>query len=70
MVVSTLIAALRETTAENAEQGWLDSNLARIGGLLQGQRDLGDVPHLTIQEVAPPLRAHCSIAYRPTRPAW
>ena len=38
-----MIAALRGTTAENAEQGWLDSNLARIGGLLQGQRDLGDV---------------------------
>ena len=48
-----MIAALRETTAENAEQGWLDSNLARIGGLLQGQRDLGDVGQMIMTEVAP-----------------
>ena len=41
--INQMIAALRDTTAANAEQGWLDSNLARIGGLLQGQRDLGEV---------------------------
>ena len=41
--INQMIVALRETTAQNAEQGWLDSNLARIGGLLQGQRDLGEV---------------------------
>ncbi|MCW2740572.1 MAG: histidine kinase, partial [Blastococcus sp.] len=51
--INQMIAALRETTAENAEQGWLDSNLARIGGLLQGQRDLGDVGQMIMQEVAP-----------------
>ena len=41
--INQMIVTLRETTKENAEQGWLDSNLARIGGLLQGQRDLGEV---------------------------
>ena len=41
--INQMITNLRETTKENAEQGWLDSNLARIGGLLQGQRDLGEV---------------------------
>src|SRR6266508_3202354 len=41
--INQLIVTLRETTKKNAEQGWLDSNLARIGGLLQGQRDLGEV---------------------------
>jgi signal transduction histidine kinase/HAMP domain-containing protein/ActR/RegA family two-component response regulator len=51
--INQMIAALRETTAENAEQGWLDSNLARIGGLLQGQRDLGDVGQMIMDEVAP-----------------
>ena len=39
-----MIVTLRETTRANAEQGWLDSNLARIGGLLQGQRDLRRSP--------------------------
>jgi signal transduction histidine kinase/CheY-like chemotaxis protein/HAMP domain-containing protein len=51
--INQMIAALRETTAENAGQGWLDSNLARIGGLLQGQRDLGDVGQMIMEEVAP-----------------
>ena len=55
--INQMIAALRETTAENAEQGWLDSNLARIGGLLQGQRDLGDVGQMIMQEVAPLVEA-------------
>ena len=41
--INQMIVTLRETTKKNAEQGWLDSNLARIGGLLQGQRDLGEV---------------------------
>ena len=36
----------------NAQQGWLDSNLARIGGLLQGQRDLGEVCSMIMDEVA------------------
>ncbi|MGY1633920.1 HAMP domain-containing protein [Geodermatophilus sp. SYSU D01186] len=51
--INQMIVALRETTAENAEQGWLDSNLARVGGLLQGQRDLGDVGQMIMGEVAP-----------------
>ena len=48
-----MIAALRTTTEANAQQGWLDSNLARIGGLLQGQRDLGEVCSMIMDEVAP-----------------
>ena len=35
-----MIANLRETTDKNAQQDWLESNLARIGGRMQGQRDL------------------------------
>ena len=63
-----MIAALRETTAENAEQGWLDSNLARVGGLLQGQRDLGDVCSMIMEEVAPLVEAQVG-RLLPGRPA-
>ena len=51
--INQMIAALRTTTEANAQQGWLDSNLARIGGLLQGQRDLGEVCSMIMDEVAP-----------------
>ncbi len=51
--INRMIATLRETTAENAEQNWLDSNLARIGEQLQGQRDLGEVCQLIMNEVSP-----------------
>jgi HAMP domain-containing protein/signal transduction histidine kinase/CheY-like chemotaxis protein len=51
--INQMIVTLRETTKANAEQGWLDSNLARIGGLLQGQRDLGEVCRMIMTEVTP-----------------
>ncbi len=51
--INQMIVTLRETTKKNAEQGWLDSNLARIGGLLQGQRDLSEVCRMIMNEVAP-----------------
>ncbi|MEJ3748364.1 HAMP domain-containing protein [Actinomycetes bacterium KLBMP 9797] len=49
--INQMIVTLRETTRKNAEQSWLDSNLARIGGLLQGQRDLGEVCRMIMNEV-------------------
>ena len=55
--INQMIAALRTTTRANAEQGWLDSNLARIGELLQGQRDLGEVCAMIMEEVAPLVNA-------------
>ncbi len=51
--INQMIVTLRETTAENADQSWLDSNLARIGGLLQGQRDLAAVCQMIMNEVVP-----------------
>ncbi|MDT5033951.1 MAG: hypothetical protein QOC94_4122, partial [Actinoplanes sp.] len=51
--INQMIVTLRETTKANAEQGWLDSNLARISGLLQGQRDLGEVCRMIMTEVTP-----------------
>ena len=42
--INQMIANLRETTQKNAaEQDWLNLNLARISGLMQGQRDLATV---------------------------
>src|SRR5262249_10967341 len=51
--INQMIVTLRETTKKNAEQGWLDSNLARIGGLLQSQRDLDEVCRMIMTEVTP-----------------
>ena len=39
-IVNQMIENLRVTTERNAQQDWLNSNLARISGLMQGQRDL------------------------------
>ncbi|MCD2197610.1 ATP-binding protein, partial [Actinomycetospora endophytica] len=55
--LNLMIVTLLETTNANAEQGWLDSNLARIAGLLQGQRDLEDVAQMIMQEIAPLVNA-------------
>ena len=40
--INQMIANLAETTRRNAEQDWLSANLARISGLMQGQRDPRD----------------------------
>ena len=55
--INQMIVTLRETTTENQGQGWLDSNLARISELLQGQRDLGEVCQMIMTEVAPLVNA-------------
>ncbi|MGE3257550.1 HAMP domain-containing protein, partial [Pseudonocardia sp.] len=55
--INTMILTLRETTTANTAQGWLDSNLARVSGLLQGQRDLGTVGQMIMDEVAPLVNA-------------
>jgi signal transduction histidine kinase/ActR/RegA family two-component response regulator len=55
--INQMIGTLRDTTSKNADQGWLDSNLARIGGLLQGQRDLAEVTRMIMNEVTPLVNA-------------
>ncbi len=55
--INVMIATLRATTTENQGQGWLDSNLARISELLQGQRDLRAVCQMIMNEVAPLVNA-------------
>ena len=55
--INQMIVTLRETTKKNAEQSWLDSNLARVSGLLQGLRDLGEVCRMIMSEVTPLINA-------------
>src|SRR5271165_6294725 len=51
--INTMVRSLRETTEANRQQGWLQTNLARIAGLMQGQRDLAGVAELIMDELIP-----------------
>ncbi|HWH93717.1 MAG TPA: HAMP domain-containing protein [Baekduia sp.] len=51
--INQMIANLRETTQINVEQDWLKTNLARMGGMLQGQGDLAQVTRLIMSELTP-----------------
>src|SRR5207244_5512321 len=51
--LNQMIVTLRETTLRNEEQDWLKSNLARIGAMLQGHRDLRTVSRLIMSELTP-----------------
>ncbi|MFL6773681.1 MAG: GAF domain-containing protein, partial [Sphingomicrobium sp.] len=55
--INQMIENLRETTRVNAEEDWLKTNLARISGMLQGQRDLQAVTQLIMSEVTPVVSA-------------
>jgi hypothetical protein len=48
-----MVRSLRETTEANQQQGWLQTSLARIAGLMQGQRDLAVVAELIMNELIP-----------------
>jgi hypothetical protein len=55
--INQMIGNLRETTQVNAEQDWLNSNLARFSGMMQGQRDLQTVSRLIMSELTPLVAA-------------
>jgi signal transduction histidine kinase/HAMP domain-containing protein/CheY-like chemotaxis protein len=57
--INQMIATLRETTRANQEQDWLKTNLARISGRMQGQRDLPAVAKLIMRELTPVVAARC-----------
>jgi signal transduction histidine kinase/HAMP domain-containing protein/CheY-like chemotaxis protein len=61
--VNQMIANLRSTTEINAQQDWLKSSLARIGGKLQGQRDLDEVTQMIMSEVTPVVNAVQGVFY-------
>jgi HAMP domain-containing protein/CheY-like chemotaxis protein/signal transduction histidine kinase len=56
--INQMISNLRTTTDRNAEQDWLNSNLARFSGLMQGQRDLQEVSRLIMSELTPLVSAN------------
>ncbi len=51
--INAMVQSLRETIRANQEQDWLKTNLARISGLIQGQRDLAAVAELIMNELVP-----------------
>ncbi len=51
--INAMVQSLRETTRANEDQGWLQSNLARIAGQLQGHRDLRVVAELIMDDLVP-----------------
>ena len=55
--VNQMIANLRDTTQKNTEQDWLKTNLARFGGLMQGQKSLESVSRLIMSELTPLVQA-------------
>src|SRR5437762_1682514 len=61
--INQMIGNLRTTTERNAEQDWLNSNLARFSGMLQGQRDLKQVSRLIMSELTPLVGAHHGAFY-------
>jgi HAMP domain-containing protein/signal transduction histidine kinase len=51
--INTMVHSLRETTEANQQQGWLQTSLARVAGLMQGERDLAVVAELIMNELIP-----------------
>ncbi len=51
--INQMITNLRVTTEVNAQQDWLNTNMARFSGMLQGQRDLKQVSRLIMHELTP-----------------
>src|SRR5437016_3303730 len=61
--INQMIANLSETTQRNEQQDWLNSNLARIAGMLQGHRDLRAVSRLIMSELTPLVGAQHGAFY-------
>jgi CheY-like chemotaxis protein/HAMP domain-containing protein/GAF domain-containing protein len=51
--INQMIENLAETTRTNQAQDWLNSNMARFTGMLQGLRDLETVSRLIMSELTP-----------------
>jgi signal transduction histidine kinase/HAMP domain-containing protein/ActR/RegA family two-component response regulator len=51
--INAMVRSLRETTGAYQDQDWLQSNLARIAGRMQGHRDLRSVAELIMDDLVP-----------------
>ncbi|MBW8806464.1 MAG: HAMP domain-containing protein [Catenulisporales bacterium] len=61
--INQMIGNLRETTRRNDQQDWLNTNLARMSGLMQGQRDLDAVAGMIMSELTPLVNAQYGAFY-------
>ena len=52
-----MVRSLRESVQASRDQDWLKTNLASIGSMMQGHRDLEVVAELIMEELAPLLGA-------------
>jgi signal transduction histidine kinase/CheY-like chemotaxis protein/HAMP domain-containing protein len=55
--INAMVRSLREAEQASQDQDWLKTNLASIGSMLQGHRDLEVVAELIMEELAPLLGA-------------
>jgi signal transduction histidine kinase len=55
--INEMIVDLRESTQANVEQDWLNTNLARLSGLLQERRSLEELGRIVLGELAPEIPA-------------
>jgi signal transduction histidine kinase/CheY-like chemotaxis protein/HAMP domain-containing protein len=55
--INAMVVSLRETVQASREQDWLKTNLASIGSMMQGHRDLEVVAELIMEELAPLVNA-------------
>jgi hypothetical protein len=66
--INLMVANLRETTRANRAQDWLNTNLARISGLMQGHRDPLEVARLIMSELTPLASSQYGAFYLATPP--
>jgi HAMP domain-containing protein/CheY-like chemotaxis protein/signal transduction histidine kinase len=61
--INAMIDNLRVTTERSTEQDWLKTNLAKFSRMMQGQRDLEQLGHLLLTELAPLVGAEQAVMY-------
>ena len=61
--INKMIANLRDTTRANTEQDWLKTNLAKFGGMMQGQRSIASLARLVMSELTPLVSAQQGLLY-------
>src|SRR5574341_1168905 len=66
--INAMIRNLRDTTRKNTDQDWLNTNLAKFGRMLQGQRDLAHVCRRILAELAPLVEAQHGVLYITSEP--
>src|SRR5258705_2041643 len=61
--INEMIVNLAATTRKNNEQEWLKTNIAKVTGMMQGQRDLLTVAQLLLSELTPLIGAQHGTFY-------